>query len=98
MWWICNNAKSYTFYFGNNWGFKRAGKPRPYSWKYYCFFKFITTKLYNEQLEIKNEKYVKLWQRNYYENIIRNEEIYIKVSEYIENNPLKWEEDKYFTK
>ena len=49
--------------------------------------------------EVRKEKEIfDVWQRNYYENIIRNEEIYIKVSEYIENNPLKWEEDKYFTK
>lgn len=39
---------------------------------------------------------IPVWQRNYYENIIRNEGTYLKVSEYIKNNPLKWEEDKYF--
>ena len=37
-----------------------------------------------------------VWQRNYHENIIRTEEIYIKVSDYIRNNPLKWEDDMYF--
>ena len=36
------------------------------------------------------------WQRNYYENIIRNEKRYLQVIEYIENNPLKWKEDKYY--
>ena len=47
--------------------------------------------------EVRKETEIySVWQRNYYENIIKNEEIYIKVSEYIENNPLKWEEDKYF--
>lgn len=34
-----------------------------------------------------------LWQRNYYERIIRNENEYLRIKEYIENNPLKWEED-----
>ena len=62
------------------------------------YFKFITTKLYNEILEIKKEKYLKLWQRNYYENIIRNEKQYIMISEYIKNNPLKWIDDKYYEK
>lgn len=38
----------------------------------------------------------RVWQRNYHENIIRTEEIYIKVSDYIRNNPLKWEDDMYF--
>ena len=37
----------------------------------------------------------RVWQRNYYENIIRNEKIYLKVLEYIENNPVRWDEDKY---
>ena len=37
-----------------------------------------------------------IWQRNYYENIIRNEKEYLKVIEYIINNPYKWENDKYY--
>jgi len=28
------------------------------------------------------------WQRNYYEHVIRNEEVLTKIREYIENNPL----------
>ena len=31
---------------------------------------------------------VKFWQRNYYEHVIRNEAILLKIREYIENNPL----------
>ena len=38
----------------------------------------------------------KLWQRNYYEHIIRDEKSYLHISEYIQNNPLKWHEDKYY--
>ena len=38
----------------------------------------------------------RFWQRNYYEHIIRNEKEYYKIVEYIQNNPLKWEEDEYF--
>lgn len=38
-----------------------------------------------------------LWQRNYYEHIIRNEEEYLKIKEYIINNPYKWNEDIYYT-
>ena len=37
-----------------------------------------------------------IWQRNYYEHIIRNEKEYYKIIEYIRTNPLKWEEDKYY--
>jgi REP element-mobilizing transposase RayT len=38
----------------------------------------------------------KLWQRNYYEHIIRNEQSYQNISNYIINNPAKWQEDKFF--
>jgi REP element-mobilizing transposase RayT len=34
------------------------------------------------------------WQRNYYEHIIRNEEEYEKIAEYIENNPANWDNDE----
>ena len=38
----------------------------------------------------------KLWQRNYYEHIIRNENSYMLISEYINNNPGNWIDDKLF--
>ncbi len=34
-----------------------------------------------------------LWQRNYYEHIIRNEEALQRIREYIANNPLRWGQD-----
>ena len=37
----------------------------------------------------------RLWQRNYFEHIIRNEKSYHKIAEYIKENPFKWEEDKF---
>ena len=38
----------------------------------------------------------KLWQRNYYEHIIRNEKSYQTISNYIINNPNKWKDDKFY--
>jgi putative transposase len=38
----------------------------------------------------------KLWQRNYYENIIRDEKAFENISNYIVNNPSKWQADKFF--
>lgn len=38
-----------------------------------------------------------VWQRNYHEHIIRNEEAYLKMAEYIQTNPLKWQEDTYYS-
>jgi len=46
----------------------------------------------------KNEIMGKLWQRNYYEHIIRNEKSYKTISEYIINNPVKWSDDKFYKK
>ena len=39
----------------------------------------------------------KLLQRDYYEHIIRNEQEYLRISEYIVNNPSKWKEDKFYS-
>ena len=54
-------------------------------------FKSTTTKQINE---IRQTSGKELWQRNYYEHIIRDERELNKVREYIMYNPLKWEEDK----
>ena len=35
------------------------------------------------------------WQRNYHEHIIRNEQSYQTISEYIVNNPTKWANDRF---
>ena len=37
----------------------------------------------------------KLWQRNYWEHIIRDEKSYQRISEYIINNPGEWPGDKF---
>lgn len=50
-----------------------------------------------EIYKIKNETMGQLWQRNYYEHIIRNEQAYQTISEYIINNPEKWAADKFYT-
>ena len=36
----------------------------------------------------------KLWQRNYWEHIIRNEVELGAIREYIQNNPAQWELDR----
>jgi len=38
----------------------------------------------------------KLWQRNFYEHIIRIETADYKISDYIFNNPIRWKEDKFY--
>lgn len=39
-----------------------------------------------------------VWQRSYYDHIIRDEADYEAIWEYIENNPLKWKEDRFYRK
>jgi len=36
------------------------------------------------------------WQRSFHDRIIRNDEAYQRISRYIENNPRKWGEDKFY--
>ncbi|MCL2350233.1 MAG: hypothetical protein FWC67_02010 [Defluviitaleaceae bacterium] len=36
------------------------------------------------------------WQKSFHEHIIRDEASYIKIAEYIENNPITWAEDYYY--
>ena len=36
----------------------------------------------------------RIWQRNYWEHIIRNENEFIRISKYIRNNPIMWNTDK----
>jgi len=38
----------------------------------------------------------KLWQRNYWDHIIRNELSYNRIATYIKNNPAKWKEDMFY--
>ena len=38
----------------------------------------------------------KIWQRNYYEHIIRNERAFKKISKYIRDNPANWNDDEFF--
>lgn len=40
---------------------------------------------------------VTLWQKSFYDHVIRNEEDYLAVWQYIETNPVKWELDQYYT-
>ena len=37
----------------------------------------------------------RIWQRNYYEHVVRDDADYVRLATYIENNPQKWEEDMF---
>ena len=61
-------------------------------------FKSITTVEYIRGVKNSGWKPFngRLWQRNYYERIIRNEKAYENISAYILNNPAKWKGDTFF--
>lgn len=37
-----------------------------------------------------------IWQKSFYEHIIKNEEEYFTIKQYIQNNIVNWKQDKYF--
>ena len=62
------------------------------------WFKTMTTNAYIRGVKEMNwRRYdAKLWQRNYYDHIIRDWEDDIRISNYIAENPRKWHEDKFY--
>ena len=59
-------------------------------------YKSSVTKQINESGSTNIPK--KIWQRDYYEHIIRTELSHDRISNYIINNPAKWSEDKFRTR
>ncbi|HEY9635304.1 MAG TPA: transposase [Coleofasciculaceae cyanobacterium] len=59
-------------------------------------FKSITTHQYTIGVYQQNwvPFFKRLWQRNYYENIVRHETALQTFRQYIRNNPRSWESDK----
>jgi len=53
-------------------------------------FKSAVSKLYNEEC---GRSGLGIWQRNYYEHIIRDERALIRIREYIATNPARWSSD-----
>ena len=45
---------------------------------------------------ITKELGYKIWQKSFYDHVIRNEKDYLRIYEYIEENVLKWSLDKYY--
>lgn len=50
----------------------------------------VTNRLHAKNINLRNP----VWQRNYYEHIIRNEDDLRMITEYIANNPLNWGQDE----
>jgi putative transposase len=75
---------------------KLSGRARPTLGQMIQWFKTMTTNEYIR--EVKNSAWPsfagKLWQRNYYEHIVRNEVSLNRIREYISDNPVRWHLDR----
>ena len=56
-------------------------------------FKAAATKTVREQF---GTEVLPLWQRNYFEHVIRNEKSFHAIQNYIWENPLHWNTDEYY--
>ena len=54
-------------------------------------YKIGVTKIFRDNTDI-----YRVWQRNYHEHIIRSEQSYLRISEYVIDNPDVWEHDKFY--
>ncbi|MBL7072454.1 MAG: transposase [Candidatus Omnitrophica bacterium] len=72
---------------------KGRGNRAPTLGQIVAYFKYGSTKQINA---MRNTPGARLWQRNFYEHVIRNEPDLNRVREYIVYNPAKWEEDEYY--
>ena len=46
--------------------------------------------------EMRGMQGAPIWQRGYYDHVIRDEADYLRIWDYIDTNPAKWEEDEYY--
>ena len=46
--------------------------------------------------QINEYQHLKIWQRNYYEHVIRDEDSLERISNYIECNALNWPDDEFY--
>ena len=68
--------------------------PRPTVSDFVCGLKSITTKQCNRTCGTTGKT---LWQTGFHDHIIRGEANYLRIWQYIDENPLKWAEDCYYS-
>ncbi len=72
----------------------RSPRPKdpPSLGKIVAYFKYQSTKHINQK---HNTPGTRIWQRNYHDHIIRDDNDLQRLRQYIQNNPMKWELDKF---
>jgi putative transposase len=84
---ICCYAKSFSWYYCNT----PLRSPSQTVGAIIRGFKSAVTKQINVLRQIPGTK---LWERNYWGHIVRNETELNRICQYIQNNPQKWNDDK----
>lgn len=96
-----NMVENY-FNIDEKWNKQDTHKGCPYNrnllWNIIWYLKSKTTVKYIKNVKENNFKPFnkKLWQKDYYEHIIRNEKSYLEIVNYIRNNPKNWDKDKFY--
>lgn len=70
------------------------GDPSPTVDSVVGWLKYQATKEINKERGITGEK---IFQRSFYDHIVRNDDDYDEIYNYIQQNPLRWKFDKLFT-
>ena len=70
-----------------------TGNPSPTVGQIIGWFKYAVTKQINQ---MQNQAGERLFQRSYYDHIIRNESGYQEIWQYIDGNPAKWKQDRFY--
>lgn len=70
-----------------------TGNPSPTISKVMGWLKYTATKQINMVCHVSGRS---IFQRSFYDHIIRNENDYNEIWQYIENNPAKWQKDKFY--
>ncbi|MFN7962334.1 MAG: transposase [Thermoanaerobaculia bacterium] len=66
-------------------------RSRPTLGQVVAYFKYQSSKLINN---LRVTPGVPVWQRNYFEHIVRHQQSLERIRDYIENNPLRWHLDR----
>ncbi len=57
-------------------------------------FKIGVTKWFRNEIPAEFSQERKIWQRNYHDHIIRDEQSYLRIATYITNNAKSWNDDR----
>lgn len=52
----------------------------------------------SKRIHMSNHGIIEIWQRSYHDHIVRNQEEYKEIRKYIDENIVKWQDDRYYIK